>query len=243
VSSPARVARPSTNVAGPADGWVLAAKYPASTVHTFSTASTDRGPQTGSSRQSYSWPAPTNHCTSFIPASDGFFPFPDNHFDVITSRAFSTTVKSKSWLFVLQECHRCLKPGGWLEIQSLDALPSRPGELLTAWAEARLLSAIDECGLVARPSKKILDYFDIAGLGDIKSCRIALPVVARSGGAPEQADAVKVMVQAGRHYYSELYAEFLKGGAPWWWNNKTIRQECEKEGTMFGFMISFGRKD
>lgn len=224
-----------------ADGWVLAAKYPSSTVYTLSTASTDRNSQT--TYQTHSWPAPTNHYTSYIPTTDDFFPFPNNYFDVITSRAFSTTVKAKSWLAVLQECHRCLKPSGWLELQSLDALPSRPGELLTAWAEARLLNSIDDCGLVGRPSKMLLDYLDIAGFGDIKSCRIALPVVAKASVPPEQMDAVKVMVQAGRHYYRELYAEFLKCGVPWWWRNKAIRQECEKEGAVFGFMISFGQKE
>jgi len=89
----------------------------------------------------------------------------------------------------------------------------------------------------------LLDYLDIAGFGDIKSCRIALPVVAKASVPPEQMDAVKVMVQAGRHYYRELYAEFLKCGVPWWWRNKAIRQECEKEGAVFGFMISFGQKE
>jgi SAM-dependent methyltransferase len=193
--------------------------------------------------QGHSWPAPENHHVFFIPAPDDFFPFPDNYFDVITSRTFSAAVKSKSWLSVFQECHRSLKPRGWLEIQSLDAAPTRRGELLNAWLDARLLGGIEEFGLVAKPSERVLDYLEIAGFGDLKTCKIALPVNVKSGGSGQLQEASQVMMHAGRHYYQELYSGFLRGRAPWWWANKTIREECERMGTMLGLIISFGQKE
>jgi ubiquinone/menaquinone biosynthesis C-methylase UbiE len=184
----------------------------------------------------------------YIPAADDFFPFPDNHFDVITSSTFSSVVKSQSWLPVLQECHRCLQKGGWLEIQSMDAVASRQGELLKSWVDSRLLPGIEDLGLVVNPSKRV-HYLEVAGFTEIKTCKIALPAVGKGGG--QEQDATKVMVQAGRHYYRELYGESLKplslgtitGRLPWWWYNKSMRQECEREGTLFGYMISFGRKE
>ncbi|KAA8899752.1 hypothetical protein FN846DRAFT_782137 [Sphaerosporella brunnea] len=230
-----------------ADGWVLAAKYPDIMVYTLS------ADQDEPLVQNHNWAAPRNHHISCIPATDDFFPFPDNHFDVITSRRFASVVKSKSWLSVFQECHRCLKPRGWLEVQSLDAVPSRHGELLTAWLEARLIPGIEDSGLVAKSAKRVLDYMEIAGFGEIKTCKIALPVIAKASLSHEhqdKQDAVKLMVHTGRHYYQELYREFLRGGcsgsggkSPWWWGNKTIREECERMGTLFGFLVSFGQKE
>jgi len=197
------------------------------------------------------WNPPANHYTLRIPTADDLFPFSDNHFDVVISRCFASVVKSKSWLPVLQECHRILKPSGWLEIQSLDAVASRQGELLTAWVESRLVRGIEDSGLVPRASERVLDYLEIAGFGEIKSCKIALPAVLKLQA--QEPDATKAMVQAGRHYYEELYHEFLRpatsshnhqaGRLPWWWFNRSIRAECEKEGTMLSFMISFGQKE
>jgi SAM-dependent methyltransferase len=221
-----------------ADGWVLAAKYPDSVVYTLMTN------QDGHRDRGHSWPAPENHQVVFLPASDDFFPFPDNYFDAITSRTFSSAVRFKSWLPVFQECHRALKPQGWLEIHSLDAAPTRRGDLLNAWLDARLLCGIDESGLVAKPSERVLDYLEIAGFGELKKCKIALPVNVKSGGSGQELqDASKVMMYAGRHYYQELYSRFLRGRAPWWWGNRSIREECDKMGTMLGFIISFGQKE
>jgi SAM-dependent methyltransferase len=224
-----------------ADGWVLAAKYPNGMVYTIVTNQSEPLDQT------HSWPAPANHHTTHIPAADDAFPFPDNHFDVITSRVFSSVVKSQSWLSVFQECYRCLKPQGWMETQSLDVLPSRHGALLKSWLEVRLIGGMEDSGLVIKPSKKVVDYLEITGFGEIKTCKIALPVVVKTetGTGQETQGAMKVMVQAGRHYYAELYAEFLRasgGKAPWWWHNKTIREECDKQNTTLGLMISFGQK-
>lgn len=234
-----------------ADGWVLAAKYPNVNVFTLSTSLTD-------TVNIKSWPTPPNLHTVFAPPTVGhdiIFPFPNDHFDVIISRDFSTTVKSASWLSTLRECHRILSPGGWLEIQSLTptSLISGGGKLLNAWVESQILLAMHEDGLVVQsPSERIQEHIGTAGFTDIKTARIALPATETG-----DQDAGRLMVLAGRHYYAQLYGEFLKAATerrgegedlltkvelPWWWKNGSIRQECENERAMFGFVISFGRK-
>ncbi|KAI5788811.1 hypothetical protein FPQ18DRAFT_343361 [Pyronema domesticum] len=223
----------------PADGWVLAAKYPSCMVITLATLGAN-----STADKVRAWPPPANHHIAYIPTADDLFPFPDGHFDVVVSGAFQGVVKSQAWLAVLQECWRVVKPGGWLEVQSMDAGASRQGELLTAWVESRLVPGIEDCGLVARPSKRV-QYFEAAGFADIKTCKIALPAVGNNE------DATKVMVQAGRHYYTDIFKDCLRplsrgmneGRLPWWWYNKAIRQECERDGSLFGYMISFGRKE
>lgn len=187
----------------------------------------------------YPWPAPSNH-TLMEHSPEDPLPFAPGYFDVVTSRRFTATVPASAWLSRLQGLERALRAGGWLEIQTLDAGPGRAGPLLTSWLEHRLLPGLAARGLVARPSEMVLDYLEIAGFDDIKACKIALPTVVRA----EDADAVRVMVQAGRHYYAELYAAFLGGprAAQGWWGNKSVRAECEREGALLGLMISFGQK-
>lgn len=216
-----------------ADGWVLAAKYPSCTVLTLTTAPI---PQT-----SHLWPSPPNHhLAPHHHAIQNPLPFPPNHFDVITSRHFSSTVPAASWISLMRACHVALKPYGWLEIQSLDAPPSRCGPLLTTWLESRLFPSLDSQSLVSKPSELVLDYLEIAGFADIKACKIALPAVMHG-----DSDSVRVMVQAGRHYYQELFSNAVvrpSGKLTWWWFNKSVRAECEREGSLLGFMISFGQK-
>lgn len=240
------------------DGWVLAAKYPACAVTTLTTLS--RRAEVAAQQNHSSWPAPHNHHIAYISTADDLFPFPDNHFDVVLSSTFASEVKSASWLAVLGECRRCIHSDGWIELQSMDPIPSRQGVLMQAWVEARLVPGLEDCGLAVKPSKRT-HYLETAGFANIKTCKIALPAVGRGPGSGSGAatgasgpgleqDATRVMVQAGRHYYQELFHDYLKplsGGAnagrlPWWWYNRAIRQECEREGTLFGFMISFGRK-
>ena len=237
------------------DGWVLATKYPACAVTTLTTFA--HRAEAAALQDHSSWPAPHNHHIAFIPTADALFPVPDDHFDVVLSSTFASEVKSASWLAVLGESHRCIRPDGWIELQSMDPLPSRQGELMQTWVEARLVPSLEDCGLVVKPSRRI-HYLEAAGFANTKTCKIALPAVSRGSGlgaagvagpGPEQ-DATRAMVQAGRRYYQELFREFLKplsaganaGRLPWWWYNRAIRQECEREGTLLGFMIFFGRK-
>lgn len=67
-------------------------------------------------------------------------PFPDNRFDVISARSLHAFLKTESpagddrdeYDLCLQECYRCLKPGGYLEFFLMDAELSHADSLASA---------------------------------------------------------------------------------------------------------------
>ncbi|KAL2817197.1 hypothetical protein BJX63DRAFT_118251 [Aspergillus granulosus] len=67
-------------------------------------------------------------------------PFPDNKFDVISARSLPAFLKTErpagetldEYDLCLRECHRCLKPGGFLEFFVMDAEISRAGPYASA---------------------------------------------------------------------------------------------------------------
>src|SRR5438309_7182289 len=69
-----------------ADGWVLAAKYPNVTVYSVSSQDISNPP--------CAWPAPLNHHPLYLHRRNSTLPFPDNYFDVISTKSFSAILKA-----------------------------------------------------------------------------------------------------------------------------------------------------
>jgi len=191
-------------------------------------------------------------------------PFPDNYFDVVVTRTLSSVLKADELDSVLRESFRVLRPGGWLELHTIDPTLTRAGDITKRWIESRILVPMENNFFSVRPSDRILGIMDELGYSAVKSARIALPTVqsARNKGLHSQNndknsnnnsgggdnDAQKVMVYLGRQLYEELYGQFLQAGhigdgiPQWWWNSKTVKKECERGNTCFGLTISFGQK-
>ncbi|KAF3102709.1 hypothetical protein TWF569_002566 [Orbilia oligospora] len=228
-----------------ADGWVLAAKYPNVTVYSVSSQDISNPP--------CQWSAPLNHHALFLPQPNSPLPFPDNYFDVISTKSFPSILRLSEWVPILRECNRVLRPGGWIELQIVDPVLTKQGELLREWLEARIVREMLEDSYAIKPSDDVLGFLQETGFDNVKRSRIALPAsfnpklknIARGQG-PDP-DAARVMVLVGRHFYEELYRGFNpimngSGGDQLWWQNKAIKHECEVLNTCFGLTFAFAQK-
>ncbi|KAK6528900.1 hypothetical protein TWF694_004129 [Orbilia ellipsospora] len=228
-----------------ADGWVLAAKYPNVTVYSVSSQDISNPP--------CQWSAPLNHHALFTPQPNSPLPFPDNYFDVISTKSFPSILRLSEWVPILRECNRVLRPGGWIELQIVDPVLTKQGELLKDWLETRIICEMLEDNYGIKPSDDVLNFLQETGFDNVKRSRIALPASFNPklknfppGQGPDP-DAARVMVLVGRHFYEELYKGFnpIMGGPGsdhMWWQNRAIRHECEALNTCFGLTFAFGQK-
>ncbi|KAK6350876.1 hypothetical protein TWF718_004058 [Orbilia javanica] len=228
-----------------ADGWVLAAKYPNVTVYSVSSQDISNPP--------CQWSAPLNHHALFLPQPNSPLPFPDNYFDVISTKSFPSILRLSEWVPILRECNRVLRPGGWIELQIVDPVLTKQGELLREWLDARIVREMLEDSYSIKPSDDVLGFLQETGFDNVKRSRIALPAsfnpklknIARGQG-PDP-DAARVMVLVGRRFYEELYRGFNPimsgpGSDHMWWQSKSIKHECEALNTCFGLTFAFAQK-
>lgn len=235
-----------------ADGWVLATRYPAVTVYTLSSANTTSLPT--------SHPAPLNHHSLFSPSISSAMPFPDNYFDVVVSRFVSTSLRNDEWARSFFDCMRVLKPGGSIEILSVDAHMNGEGPQLQNWVDEHITCRLEAHNISMVPSESVLDTMEIVGLENIRRARVALPAylgspkaVARAApsnnGLPapspqDVVDASRMMAYLGRHFYQDLYGKFVRQsqGEEWFWSRKDIQDECEKYQTKMVLTIACAQK-
>ncbi|KAF1923565.1 uncharacterized protein M421DRAFT_425623 [Didymella exigua CBS 183.55] len=235
-----------------ADGWVLATRYPAATVYTLSSANTSNLPT--------SHPAPLNHHSLFSPSISSAMPFPDNYFDVVVSRFVSTSLRNDEWARSFFDCMRVLKPGGSIEILSVDAHMNGEGPQLQSWVDEHITCRLEAHSISMVPSESVLDTMEIVGLENIRRARVALPAYLGSTKAVARAapssnslpsispqdvvDASRMMAYLGRHFYQDLYGKFVRisQGEEWFWNRKDIRDECEKYQTKMVLTIACAQK-
>jgi SAM-dependent methyltransferase len=183
-----------------------------------------------------------------VPSPSSATPFPDNYFDAVISRSLATVVRNDEWARLFFDCMRILKPGGHIEMLTIDPHLSCEGPKLSSWVHEHLSCRLEAHGLSMQASDTVLDTMDIVGLENIRRARIALPthspkVVAR----PEDKDAVdvgKMMWFLGRHFYQDLHSRFLyiSEGEEWFWARKDIRDECERYQTKMVLTIACAQK-
>lgn len=181
--------------------WNVAIEHPDAEIHT--TVSSDAEAHVAESRLE----GPNNHHVSAAP-KPWELPFADETFDVISARqlyAFLKTTWPKGhgadeWDLTLRECLRCLKPGGYLEFNLMDA------ELLHADAVCQALGVEFAFNLKTRgydPSagKSFLPRLKRAGFQSIKRAWMVLPV----------ADVQQRWVDTGKGLGAEHTAERVIG--------------------------------
>lgn len=233
---------------------MLAARYPAATVYTLSTLKSSNAPT--------SYPAPLNHHSLYVPSLSSATPFPDDYFDAVISRSVATVLRNDEWARSFFECMRVLKPGGQLEILSVDAHSSCEGPRLSSWVDEHIVCKLETSGLSRQASDTILDTMEIVGLENIRRARVALPACsprAISRGAAnlsqahgagltpspqDSADASRMMAFLGQHFYQDLYDKFMRPdqGDEWFWSRKDLRDECERYKTKMVLTIACAQK-
>lgn len=221
-----------------ADGWMLATHYPSATVYTTSSNTTFKVPT--------SYPAPLNHHSLYVPSLSTAMPFPDGYFDAIVSRSVSTVLRNEEWARTFFDCRRVLKPGGQIEILSIDAHLTSEGQRLANWVDDQVVSRLEAHGLSKLPSDTVLDTMEIVGLENIRRARVALPAHLNAAKSRAGADdAGRMMTFLGRHFYQDLYGKLLSTahqGEEWFWSRRDIREECERHHTKVVLTIACAHK-
>ena len=154
-------------------GWHCSREYPRAKIYTASTTDTLSSPTIR---------GPHNHRLHTVP-SLYTLPYPNNHFSAISARTLFSHLKidvhhgleGDEYDLCLQECLRCLKPGGYLEFFLLDS------ELVNAGARGTALSVEFGFNLKTRgydplPTKSFLGRLRRTGFDDIKRAWTFLPV-------------------------------------------------------------------
>jgi SAM-dependent methyltransferase len=110
-------------------------------------------------------------------------PFPDNKFDVISARSLPALLKSEhtsaeeqdEYDLCLRECHRCLKPGGYLEFFVMDAEILRAGPHSSA-TSVEFAFNLKTRGYDPAPTKSFLGRLQKGGFTGTKRVGIFLPM-------------------------------------------------------------------
>ncbi|KAK6601403.1 hypothetical protein H4I96_06744 [Botrytis cinerea] len=149
------------------DDWSFyaAETYPTCTFYNLSP--TAPPPTANTKNPAYLLPPPNHRQIQFSPlSSTSKFPFPSSTFSTVIFR-FPSSLTTQTYNHILSESRRVLKPGGYIEITLLDL-------------------DIDEGVVLGSLGDMILRGLGARGFGDVKSCRVGIPVVgvlerARSG--------------------------------------------------------------
>ncbi|KAF3941683.1 hypothetical protein ABW19_dt0209262 [Dactylella cylindrospora] len=130
------------------------------------------------------------------------FPFPSGFFSVVTFR-FLPATSDALWPFIISQCMRVLKPGGYLELSVLDIDMVNMGP--------RTKRTIEEIKLNLRkhqagngsdwfkktPSEKALRLLAKRGFTDITRCRVGLPTVGNVDGSREEQASMQQILKEG----------------------------------------------
>jgi SAM-dependent methyltransferase len=156
--------------------WDVAAEHPNAAV--FSTVSSDAEAHVAESTLD----GPSNHFVVAAP-KPWELPFESNYFDVISARNLYSHLKTTwpkgqavdEWDLTLRECLRCLKPGGYLEFDLLDAELVHPESALQALG-VEFAFNLKTRGYDPTSGKNFLPRLKRAGFSSIKRAWMVLPV-------------------------------------------------------------------
>ena len=181
--------------------WNVAIEHPDAEIHT--TVSSDAEAHVAESRLE----GPNNHHVVAAP-KPWELPFDDQTFDVISARNLYAQLKTTwpkgqaadEWDLTLRECLRCLKPGGYLEFNLMDAELLHPDDICQALG-VEFAFNLKTRGYDPSSGKSFLPRLKRAGFQSIKRAWMVLPV----------ADVQQRWVDTGKTLGAEHTAERVIG--------------------------------
>ncbi|ESZ92302.1 hypothetical protein SBOR_7293 [Sclerotinia borealis F-4128] len=161
------------------DDWSFyaAETYPACTFYNLSP--TAPPPPTSTRNPTYPLPPANHRQTPFSPTTSlAKFPFPSSTFSTVIFR-FPSSLTSQSYNHILSESRRVLKPGGYIEITllDLDMLNMGPRTRRAVRTLKTKLKCRDEGVVLGSLGDLVLRGLGARGFGDVKTCRVGIPVV------------------------------------------------------------------
>ena len=236
---------------GPALGgwsWHLAHEYPAALVYNITTS---KGYFENYGLQHMQ---PLNHRLVLTESLTSLQPLESNSFDVITARALPRILQKHEWIPLLKECHRVLKPDGYIEVTIVDTVLNNMGPVTRGWIEENIIDpalSANEKGegrnIDLHPSKSILHNLESAGLVDIHKCWVWMP----AGTIGDELSSVTSRV--GRYFYDDLFGNWGTNPAEEpsnirvhreldLWNDTRVQAECVRDSTAFRWLKCHARK-
>lgn len=231
--------------------WHLALEYPAALVYNITTS------QSYFDSYGLQHMQPLNHRLVLTESLTSLQPLESNSFDVITARSLPRILQQYEWIPLLKECHRILKPDGYIELTIVDTLLNNMGPVTRGWIEEHIIDPLlaateqgEERTIDLHPSKSILQNLEAAGLVDIHKCWVWMP----AGSIGDELSSVTSRV--GRYFYDELFGSWDSGFESGdaidagivprhelsLWSDPRVQAECIKENTAFRWLKCHARK-
>lgn len=159
------------------DDWSFyaAETYPTCTFYNLSPSSP---PSANTQNPAYLLPPANHRQIPFAPfTTTSNFPFPSSTFSTVIFR-FPSSLTTDTYNHILSESRRVLKPGGYIEITllDLDMLNMGPRTRRVVRGLKTRLKCRDEGVVLGSLGDVVLRGLGARGFGDVKSCRVGIPV-------------------------------------------------------------------
>ncbi|KAF5611528.1 uncharacterized protein FTJAE_14190 [Fusarium tjaetaba] len=187
--------------------------------------------------------------------SPSAFPVAPSTIEAVHSLRLPLAMPSQDIPALLRNIHRCLEPGGSLQLTIIDPLPvtSTLGPLLRAWIEDHLLFNLEASFRCTNPSKLLPLWLNGASLhvdpDSIETTQFfAIPLdntqlqYVREGHISEEGMRQELRNLVGRMLWMEVWREYIVAER-WWWEDPEILQECIQHQTMWEWKLIEAVKD
>ncbi|KAF4960398.1 hypothetical protein FGADI_1045 [Fusarium gaditjirri] len=181
--------------------------------------------------------------------SPSAFPIAPSTIEAVHSLRLPLAMPSQDIPALLRNIHRCLEPGGSLQLTIIDPLPvtSTLGPLLRAWIEDHLLFNLEASFRCTNPSKLLPLWLNGASLRVDPDCIETTPFFAipldnnqiqymREGHISEESLKQELRNLVGRMLWMEVWREYIVA-EHWWWEDPEILQECIQHQTTWEWKL------
>ncbi|HEX2347603.1 MAG TPA: class I SAM-dependent methyltransferase [Ktedonobacterales bacterium] len=165
-------------------------------------------------------------------------PFPDASFDFVHQRLLFFAIPGNHWQFVVNELARVTRPGGWVEVVEGHYGYEPMGPAAQRISDA-MLPAMLQRGIDPRQSDNLAQFLQAAGLRDVRTRTVNVPVGDWGGHIGHLAlTDVMTFSQAARPLLlaqGMSESDFAQLVA-------TMRDECERLRYTWPFYIAYGQR-
>ncbi|PNP76080.1 hypothetical protein FNYG_10638 [Fusarium nygamai] len=181
--------------------------------------------------------------------SPSAFPIAPSTIETVHSLRLPLAMPSQDIPALLRNIHRCLEPGGSLQLTIIDPLPvtSTLGPLLRAWIEDYLLFNLEASFRCTNPSKLLPLWLNGASLrvdpDSIETTQFfAIPLdntqlqYVREGHISEEGLKQELRNLVGRMLWMEVWREYIVAER-WWWEDPEILEECIQHQTAWEWKL------
>lgn len=202
---------------------------------------------------------PNVHPVLVPSVSPSVFPVAQGLFDSVYSISLPAICSSQDIPGVLRNIHKCLKPGGTLQLTLIDPLPCAGtlGQRMRAWLEEHLLLNLEKNFRCMNPSRVFPHWLGDAALrgrGSTLTTAKFYAVPASARGHETDPDPFIEQVRSekeikaelrslvGRMLWMEVWGAYVTAGR-WWWEDQACVEECLQLGTFWEYNVIEGVKD